>query len=203
LFSLSVLNEEKMMKTRRYLMILAVSTTLAQPLLAHAFTLTVEAYIDGRDDLILQGNTAQWLHLDYAAVGRWNFQDLPTYFDGVAWTPDWPGYPAPNEIRVNGALSSTFSGLSYALPNGTMNVALTNLTSGRGPVSIVQYPDSSNAYTLKVEFNDNDIGLPATSYAGWYTVQLNITPVPEPESYALLLAGLGLVGAAVRWRQPV
>lgn len=34
------------------------------------------------------------------------------------------------------------------------------------------------------------------SYAGY----LNITPVPEPESYAMFLAGLGLMGAVARRR---
>lgn len=32
-------------------------------------------------------------------------------------------------------------------------------------------------------------------------VSLTVTPVPEPETYALMLAGLGLVGVAVRRRQ--
>jgi hypothetical protein len=32
-------------------------------------------------------------------------------------------------------------------------------------------------------------------------VRLNVSPVPEPESYALLLAGLGLVGAAAKRRK--
>ncbi|MFX9665008.1 FxDxF family PEP-CTERM protein [Acinetobacter baumannii] len=30
---------------------------------------------------------------------------------------------------------------------------------------------------------------------------LSVTPVPEPETYALLLAGLGLIGAAARRRR--
>lgn len=171
---------------------------LGLPAAGHASTLVIEAYVDGRDQIALRGDTAQWLHFDYAAVGRWDNQDLPTYFNGVAWTPTWLGYPAPNEIRVSGAVSSTYTGLSPALPEGHMGVTLINLTSGRGPVSIVQFPDAANAYTLKIEFNDNDIGLPAASYAGWYTVQLEISPVLEPSAYALWLAGLGLAGFAAR-----
>lgn len=191
------------MRSRQHLMAMAAITALSLPSMANAYTLVVDAYIDGRDDLVLLGGTAQWLHLDYAAVGRWNFQNLPTYFNGVAWTPDWPGHPPPDEIRVNGAASSVFTGLTPAMPSGPMTVTLTNLTAGRGLVSIVQYPHISNAYTLKVEFNDNDIGEPATTYAGWYKVQLDISPVPEPESYAMLLAGLGLVGAATRRRKAI
>jgi hypothetical protein len=32
-------------------------------------------------------------------------------------------------------------------------------------------------------------------------VSLNVTPVPEPESYAMLLAGLGLLGGIVARRR--
>lgn len=39
---------------------------------------------------------------------------------------------------------------------------------------------------------------PFTAFA--FTASLNVAPVPEPETYAMLLAGLGLVGVAVRRR---
>jgi hypothetical protein len=189
------------MKLGKSILTLAAGAALSLAPAANALTLEVDAYVDGRDQLILQGSSAQWLHLDYAAVGRWNFQNLATYFNGAAWLPDWPGHPAPDEIRVQGALSSLYTGLAPALPDGPMSVTLTNLTAGRGPVSIVQLPDSSNAYTLVVEFNDNDIGQPSNTYADWYKVRLDITPVPEPASSALMLAGLALAAMAVRRRQ--
>ena len=93
-------------------------------------------------------------------------RDLPTYFNGVAWTPTWPGHPAPNEIRAFGAVSSTYAELIPALPEGPTAVKLTNLTSGRGPMSIVQYPDAASAHTLKIEFNDNDICPPSQIQTG-------------------------------------
>lgn len=40
----------------------------------------------------------------------------------------------------------------------------------------------------------------ASPYDGGYAA-LSVTPVPEPESYALILAGLGLVGFAARRRR--
>lgn len=41
------------------------------------------------------------------------------------------------------------------------------------------------------------MGPASASYSG----TLNISAVPEPEGYAMLLAGLGVAGAAVRWRR--
>lgn len=58
------------------------------------------------------------------------------------------------------------------------------------------------------EFNFN-VGITGASYGfpegqptGSFGYTLTLTPVPEPETYAMLLAGLGLVGAAARRRRP-
>lgn len=44
-------------------------------------------------------------------------------------------------------------------------------------------------------------GLSKGASGGAYTLALNVTAVPEPETYALMLAGLGLVGFAARRRK--
>lgn len=44
-------------------------------------------------------------------------------------------------------------------------------------------------------------GLSVGANGGAYTLALNVTAVPEPETYALMLAGLGLVGFAARRRK--
>ena len=43
-------------------------------------------------------------------------------------------------------------------------------------------------------------GVGVLAQGGSYQIQMSAAPVPEPESYALLLAGLGLVGAIARRR---
>ncbi|WNO06242.1 PEP-CTERM sorting domain-containing protein [Rhodoferax mekongensis] len=45
------------------------------------------------------------------------------------------------------------------------------------------------------------IGTDAARYVGVDNIALTISPVPEPETYALLLAGLGLLAAASRRRR--
>jgi hypothetical protein len=61
--------------------------------------------------------------------------------------------------------------------------------------------------TMTLALRETDAGVAATyagfnnnSYAG-PTLSISVTAVPEPEAYALLLAGLGLVGAAARRRR--
>ena len=46
------------------------------------------------------------------------------------------------------------------------------------------------------EITGTVLGLKGVSY----TVDSYISPVPEPETYAMLLAGLGMVGFSVRLR---
>ena len=40
------------------------------------------------------------------------------------------------------------------------------------------------------------------SAGGFYTLSSTVTPVPEPESYALMLSGLGAIGFVARRRRP-
>jgi len=152
---------------------------------ADTTTLTVTAYIDGRDLLIVQGSTLQWHHLDYAAVGRFLGANVPTtisttlngavVMDNLQWTPDWP-FPPPNELRFE-AFSSAFAGLAPALPSADATVTL-SIIQARGSVTIFQSPSAANGYTLIVDFNDDPEGGPAT-----YEVELTITTGNTPAGY--------------------
>ena len=53
---------------------------------------------------------------------------------------------------------------------------------------------NSGTYTLKVSGSVAGVGF------GGALAQYTVTPVPEPETYAMLLAGLGVMGAIARRR---
>jgi hypothetical protein len=78
-------------------------------------TLRVEALIDGRSQLIVRGNTAQWFHLDWAAPGRHLFRNEPTVINGVSWFPVWPDIPDA-ENRDCHCYSDVFTGVDPPLP---------------------------------------------------------------------------------------
>lgn len=78
----------------------------------------------------------------------------------------------------------------------------TNTVIGGGPLlsvfdtfSFVAGP-GTDVYKLTVKG-----GLIPGHNLGSYSGTLNVSPVPEPETYAMLLAGLGLVGFMVRRRK--
>jgi hypothetical protein len=60
------------------------------------------------------------------------------------------------------------------------------------------YHGPSNQYALVLGFND---GMRVDADYDDLVVGLNLSPVPEPESYALFAAGLGALGLVVRRRQ--
>jgi hypothetical protein len=68
-------------------------------------------------------------------------------------------------------------------------------TSANGKsATLATGPLAAGSYYLDVK------GVATGSFGGTYSAAINVTAVPEPESYAMLLAGLGLMGAIARRR---
>jgi hypothetical protein len=165
---------------------------------ADTFTLDVTADIDGRDDLVIQGNTLTWQHFDYQPVGLSNpsypSTILTTTFNGVtqlnnyAWTPSWPNGTS------YGSYTSTFSGLGapFQLTNASLVVE-----QARQSITLLQQGTLANNYKTIIEFNDNAPGGNAI-----YQANLTFTSaVPEAGEWAMMLLGLPLLGWVVRRKQ--
>ncbi len=132
----------------------------------------VQAWIDGRSQLILTGATAQWQHFDFAAPGRLNCDtgspSEPTNLDFIAWNPVWPDVPSCENRFCGGCFSDVYSGISPPLPATEFRPSVVPW-SIRGDVSIVDLPSSTNGFQTVIEFNDNSYG-----GADWYEFDLNI-----------------------------
>jgi len=164
---------------------------------ALADTITVQAQIDGRSQLTIRGNTAQWHHFDFEAPGLSGFPptEVPTIINGANWTPVWPVTGSDRRVDCD-CDSNEFTGVNPPLELADQTVTL-NVIQGRDTVTIVQQPAASNNYELIVEFNDNSVGGTAT-----YIIQLQ-TPfgsslsVPSITEWGMILfmvlAGLGAV----------
>ena len=123
----------------------------------------IQAHIDGRDHLLVKGDTMQWHHLDYAAVGREAGSNSPTLIGGLisssytlkSWLPDWPELP-PANIRFE-AYSSVLHGVQPPIPTDGVPWQVEKIF-GRGRVDIVEQPNAANGFTLVLEFDDNRFG---------------------------------------------
>lgn len=171
------------------LLLIAISSS---NVFAIPFTLNVEAYIDGKSTLKIQGDSIWWHHYEWSAPGQWPHgpqeAPLPTVINGEEWYPDWTGI---SNYRCNveqGQKCETdpISGLIPALSNNDQIIDFTY--TGRRNV-FLEGPTAGNDFITSIIFDDNVGG------ADWYSFELvyEVNEVPEPAMILLFgLAGISL-----------
>ncbi|MBK7878647.1 MAG: hypothetical protein IPJ77_23565 [Planctomycetes bacterium] len=136
---------------------------------ARSEVVRVRAWIDGRSRIVLQGDTAQWQHFDWAAPGRLNCDTgtaiEPTILSGATWYPNWPDAESC-ENRDCGCSSDLFTGLVPSLPASNFSIAL-HVVQSRGATMIAEYPSVTNGWRVVIEFDDGSPG-----GADWYEVDV-------------------------------
>lgn len=122
---------------------------------------------------------------------------LDTFSDDFTFSLTTAGFTAGSilDFSIPGILGAQFT--SAQLFSGTPGSG-TLVTSAVGTASSMAFSSvltPVGSYYLTV----NGQVTPGVSLGAAYSGAINVTPVPEPESYAMLLAGLGVMGAiAVR-----
>ena len=118
---------------------------------SHKPDLTIRAYIDGSDVINVSGNRL-WIKHDTAGL-----PGKLIYVNGQTWTPVW---------TTN--VSSEFVGLNppFRARSG-QKIQVTKL-SGRGVVSIQQFPSADNDQTLTARIDDDEFG-----GADWYEIGIS------------------------------
>jgi len=195
----------------RHAMAALVTTAASFGMQAHAATVTFE-------DVVAGGFTSSTL-----TAGNVKFESTSTHTIGGNGS-----YAAPYSGQFLGAYTlgsletiSTFSGQSFDLLSldirgwygfGTLPLTVTftgykaNATVSQSVLvspstfSTVSFTGFTNLTSVK--FGGLKDGDSLSSRAAYVAVDnINITPVPEPETIAMLLAGLGVVGVAARRRK--
>lgn len=108
---------------------------------------------------------------------------------------------------------SGVSDIPLSIPYGSFTLSITDITG----LSATIYDNSNNLYASFIQNGDPDhLVLPANSYfavgnytlkiggtsaganGGFYSVAAVTVPVPEPETWGMLLVGVGLIGWRLR-----
>ncbi|AGX87464.1 FxDxF family PEP-CTERM protein [Candidatus Symbiobacter mobilis] len=154
---------------------------------------SVTSWVSGGD----QGEWGSWGGGTFFSTG--DFVDTYTF---NAFSTPWSAM----SLSVQGWTLGTVSDLNVYLDDMLMGSTLQNLYTGGeqwgANVGAFNFGTSltSGAHTLVLKGKVDPLSYTA-NYFGNYSVVVAPVPVPEPESYAMLLAGLGVVGAVVRRRQ--
>ena len=156
------------------------------------------------------GTVAGWIAVAFQNNTGMALDKFTLGFDGEQWRNG--GNASAQTMTLEYGFGGTFAAVaSWTKPAGNfdwispvatttaaaVNGNVAGLVASRGGDINATWTDSSTLWVRWVENNDtgNDHGLAIDNFS------LSVTAVPEPETYALMLAGLGLVGFMARRRK--
>jgi hypothetical protein len=122
-----------------------------------------------------------------------SFYDFATFAVASAGPGTVSGNPVTSTIGLT--INSEYSSFAVSLYQGTL-ASSGNPQSSANLVATFASPTSGGSYTANLMAGDYFFYVTGTGFA--YNTQpgyhVEISAVPEPETYALMLAGLGIVG---------
>lgn len=142
-----------------------------------ANTMRVEAFFSG----LLGTTTAAHIHCC----------TVPTANVGVATTtPTFPGFPS-------GVMSGTYDQTFNMTLASSYNPSFLNNATNLGNIATAQATLFSGIIAGQAYFNIHTTQFPGGEIRG------QLAPVPEPSTWAMMLAGFAMTGAAIRRRRKV
>jgi len=127
------------------------------------------------------GSAGNFWSIEGGQTGTVSFATPVSYYGFLWGSPDAAGWNSVTFYHGN-TLLGTFDGTVISSSNAWTNTAYFNVSTGNGPsITSIAFSANQNAFET-----DNH------SF---------ITAVPEPETYAMMLAGLGLLGFMSRRRK--
>lgn len=148
--------------------------------------------------------------------------DVPTSFNGSILAPgafnDVFSFALPPSSPSAPFSGYTVQNFPLTTPGGdTFNTLLTSLSLVSNPDGVLFNQDDTVLQTVANSAGSDSIslawgqplqgdaylsiaGVANGTIGGLYNGAISVSPVPEPETFAMLLAGLGLMGAVVRRR---
>jgi hypothetical protein len=127
------------------------------------------------------GSTGNYWSIQGGQVGTVTFAAPVSYYGFLWGSPDALGWNSVTFYQ-DSAVLGTFGGTMVPGGNAWSNARFFNVsTTGTSKITFIRFTASQNAFET-----DN---------------HAFITAVPEPETYVMLLAGLGLLGLMARRRQ--
>lgn len=144
------------------------------------------------------GPVAVGVPKDFAALSSGTIADLFT-FDLPA--NGGSGYSVTNFTLLPSSLYNSILSTMSLLTDPDNSVALTGLLNGDEDPVISSVTPGGSSLTMAAPASAGGhmflyvTGLTTGSAGGIYTGAISVTAVPEPENYAMLLAGLGVMGA--------
>ena len=174
-------------------MLMASASVVCAATVSSAYTITLE----GNDNLLTAGFKNTYTNL---STGISNLTGK-TFEDTITFTlPSYNSLAANVTSTIKGVQGNGIKLTSLSLYEGASLVATgvaSTSTTGISSLDDLLYEGLESAGTYKLVVDGTFLGKGGGSYGG----TVNVTPVPEPESWGLTVSGLVAVGLMVRRRK--
>ena len=104
-------------------------------------------------------------------------------------------------LHDNGTDFSLISSVSATLFNNPAGGPLYSTVGSSFQNLVPSSPLAAGSYELRITGTSHPLNFMDGGYSGYMTLAPTTAPIPEPETYAMMLAGLGLMGFVARRRK--